>query len=776
MNMRKTIALVLSLLLLLGLNACGKAPEPTAAPTTVPVTTAAPTAQERYSEARAAVDAATDLTLRVVVKTETQVGGETFTETANQVVNYTGYGTDTAASLLSEVISYGDVYMVTYEEIFADGNVYLLVDGTYRFAGSVSAEEYQARQIPAVLLDAQLYAAMEAEETSGGTTITFAGAAEAEAWAMPEGAEFQEASGSAALTAGGELRKSEYTIRYRYGSAQVTKTTEVSVALETSEIPVPVKEDYTVVTDIAAVRLSEQACGNAVQSQAISSSMTDVITSQAAGVVQSTTTAMDLYGYEDLTAKVNTSISLVNYSTSQTDSYTQEETFRSGVYAISEDGGEAVQDPGVDEAAFREYYSDGLLADMVAFDYWRDAKVTGVGDLYYIECTYTDELGQELRGSICQTLFDDPAFLDSFAAESSITAVNGYFAMDKYTGLPTAAGYAYAGSDVIDGQSYALALQSDQTFHAPNLSVYKTLTGELLPETAPAQQATPLLYHVTGADGQEMYLMGTIHVGDERTAFLPQQVYDAFAASDALAVEFDIQAFEEQAKTDAQLQAMVAASYYYTDGTTAADHCDAALLEKALPFMKATGSYNANLMVMKPALWANFLENFYLRQGYDLMSEKGMDNRLLTMAKEQGKEIRNIESAELQMGMLGGYSDGVQQLLLDTAISYEPCEYWKEVENLYDQWCRGDEAELRQVLSDESDLEELTEEEKQLYDEYQKAMILDRNEGMLSVAKAYLESGDTVFYAVGLAHLLQENGLVDTLRDAGYTVEQVRYE
>ena len=62
------------------------------------------------------------------------------------------------------------------------------------------------------------------------------------------------------------------------------------------------------------------------------------------------------------------------------------------------------------------------------------------------------------------------------------------------------------------------------------------------------------------------------------------------------------------------------------------------------------------------------------------------------------------------------------------------------------------------------------------YEEYEKAMSYDRNEGMLEVAKQYLESGDTVFYAVGLAHLLDSNnGLVDTLQQAGYTVELVQF-
>ena len=53
----------------------------------------------------------------------------------------------------------------------------------------------------------------------------------------------------------------------------------------------------------------------------------------------------------------------------------------------------------------------------------------------------------------------------------------------------------------------------------------------------------------------------------------------------------------------------------------------------------------------------------------------------------------------------------------------------------------------------------------------------DRNIGMLEAAKEYMESGETVFYAVGLAHLLDaENGLVNALREAGYTVEPVTYK
>ena len=52
-------------------------------------------------------------------------------------------------------------------------------------------------------------------------------------------------------------------------------------------------------------------------------------------------------------------------------------------------------------------------------------------------------------------------------------------------------------------------------------------------------------------------------------------------------------------------------------------------------------------------------------------------------------------------------------------------------------------------------------------------MSTDRNAAMLEVAKGYLSGDKTVFYAVGLAHLLAEDGLVNTLRAAGYTVELI---
>jgi uncharacterized protein YbaP (TraB family) len=95
------------------------------------------------------------------------------------------------------------------------------------------------------------------------------------------------------------------------------------------------------------------------------------------------------------------------------------------------------------------------------------------------------------------------------------------------------------------------------------------------------------------------------------------------------------------------------------------------------------------------------------------------------------------------------------------------------VQELYELWCQGDEAALTAAIFPATD--DLTEEELALYNEYNSIMITQRNATMLSAAISQLESGSTTFYAVGLAHVLGESGLVDGLRNAGYTVELVSY-
>ena len=213
----------------------------------------------------------------------------------------------------------------------------------------------------------------------------------------------------------------------------------------------------------------------------------------------------------------------------------------------------------------------------------------------------------------------------------------------------------------------------------------------------------------------------------------------------------------------------------FENGTTTQDHIsNTELYNYAMALMKATGFYNYTMPYLKTSMWESNISKEWLRMSYALSSDKGLDNRLIALAKSQNKPIREVESNLFQLKMLTGWSDALAENLLGGTLSTELHLYAADLMELYTMWCEGDEDALKEYMKE--DTSELTAEEKLLWEEYNKAMATDRNKHMAEVAIQYLQSGDTVFYAVGLAHVIAEDGLVNALRAAGYTVELVTYK
>ena len=156
--------------------------------------------------------------------------------------------------------------------------------------------------------------------------------------------------------------------------------------------------------------------------------------------------------------------------------------------------------------------------------------------------------------------------------------------------------------------------------------------------------------------------------------------------------------------------------------------------------------------------------------------DRGVDNQLVRMAKDNGIEVWDVEDYAEHISLLGNFSEKLQELMLEELLDAGRYASNMGTDELFDAWCRGDEAELtaeEEEQEDEED-EELTPEEQALIDEYNEGMMLKRNAEMLAKTKEYLEGDKKVFFAVGLAHLLDdENGLLKCLREEGYTVEQV---
>lgn len=281
-------------------------------------------------------------------------------------------------------------------------------------------------------------------------------------------------------------------------------------------------------------------------------------------------------------------------------------------------------------------------------------------------------------------------------------------------------------------------------------------------------EITPILYRVTDEEGNEVYLFGSIHVGQEYFYPLPDYVLDAYEKADALAVEFDILAFEEDTKAQTEMAKLM----LITDGTSVKDYIPQELYDRAVAYLEDADLYMSMLDYFYPFVWTSFVEeNMIAELGLD--TELGIDRYFLNRAKEEDKPIMDIESAEFQYGMLAGFSEPLQILLLEEALAaVEDMDAVEEdMMKLVDLWASGDEEGLVEYLYEEADLEE---DEIALYVEYNTAMITDRNLGMADFAEEALASGDTVFIVVGAAHIVGPDAMADLLAQRGYTVERVQ--
>jgi uncharacterized protein YbaP (TraB family) len=790
-KLSKLISLLLCAALLLSLVGCTAKPAETTTPTTQPPTSAPtePAADELYAQARKALDEMTDISLALVITTSLRIGDDEFSEESTQVLTYKGIGTEDPVICMdeSELFSIhapgereNDVPQV-YREIWSQGTLFTDTENLYRFSGPMDAETAATRYTPVVLLNAELYGSL----TSTDSTLIFEQPTAAESWALPQGAEMLDAAGTVAITPDGQLREMTYTITYTYGPAEITKTVVSSPMDTVRNIAHPATPDsYTHLTDIESVQLYLQGVSMLAQTDSLTASGLESMFCQAAGYLRNQSTVVNLHGRQDSTkAKIETSLFARDYGNNETEEYELEEVFKNGKYTSIVNKGLPTSRSDITWGDVREYTGGIMVAGLLNPEDWKDTTVTDLGSVFMIEYQLTEDFGNRTQNSICQMLWNDPSFLYNLADKYENAELTGYLSIDKFTGIPVAAGYYYEGIHTIEGTDYPLTFQFDQSIEAPAKGAYYEITEQMPEEAEPETKPTPLFYHVTGENGQEMWLFGTIHVGDERTNFLPEEIYNAFSSSDALALEINSKAFDKQLEEDDDLSSQVSNYYYFSDGTTIESLMEEEEYAQAVKLMKATGNYNMNMPYAKPYLWSNGIEQFYLRQGYALHGDQGVEERLHIWAEELDKEIREVESSIFQIKLLTGYSNELQMLMLRDALETTVEDYNGGVLELYELWCAGDEAALIEAINEEVDTSELTEEElaeyeaqKPLIDEYNKGLSYDRNIGMLKTAIEYLESGEVIFYAVGLAHLLDStNGLVQALRDAGYTVELVPY-
>ncbi|PKO92158.1 MAG: TraB/GumN family protein [Betaproteobacteria bacterium HGW-Betaproteobacteria-1] len=257
-----------------------------------------------------------------------------------------------------------------------------------------------------------------------------------------------------------------------------------------------------------------------------------------------------------------------------------------------------------------------------------------------------------------------------------------------------------------------------------------------------------LLWKLEAPGGKTSYLFGTMHSDDRRVTDFPPSVMKALLDSDVFLMEL-------QPPQDPSV-------YLMKEGRL--DHM---LTEQEfVEVIKLADFHSMHTDIattMKPWLLAAIFDLPKPQTPYS------QDAMLMSLAHGKSKTVRALESVEEHFGVLDSFSIEDQLVMLRAVLKRSPQQRERNFEELVKTYLSGDLDRIIEVNARTSG-DMLPEE---LWARILKKLLDERNVRMAE--RIVLQANEnSVFVAVGAAHLPGDGGLLARLRSAGYQVTPVR--
>ncbi|UTA46445.1 TraB/GumN family protein [Simiduia sp. 21SJ11W-1] len=270
------------------------------------------------------------------------------------------------------------------------------------------------------------------------------------------------------------------------------------------------------------------------------------------------------------------------------------------------------------------------------------------------------------------------------------------------------------------------------------------------------RSANPLFWRAEGPEGAQLFLLGSVHVGQPAFYPLGGTIEQAFRRADTLVVELDIVDLDHTA-----VARTVAALGLYAPGSTD--------ISSSLPpdlHAKLSGYCERFVGVcpaadvrarMKPWLLSLHITQQLINAG-QYRSEYGVDRYFLNRRGE--KAVVALETFEDQAQSFAQLPMATQAVLLEQTL-LTPHASMQAVEALVGAWRAGDAAGLAKAVLEPMQSSQAA---LPLYE----ALILKRNRQMAKQLLALGTPGRQVFVVVGAGHLIGAHGLPRLLATQGF--------
>jgi uncharacterized protein YbaP (TraB family) len=282
-------------------------------------------------------------------------------------------------------------------------------------------------------------------------------------------------------------------------------------------------------------------------------------------------------------------------------------------------------------------------------------------------------------------------------------------------------------------------------------NLFKTFALLLIMSTAFAQQDKGLLYEISGNElTKPSYVFGTFHIMCAEDYLMSEIIKQKFTATEQVVLELDMD--------DPQMMVQMQQQMFMKDGKSLKD-----LLSKE-DYDEIGNYFTDSLKIpfqmldkVKPFALTSMLYPKIL--GCPIQSFE-MD--FVKLGKAEKKEILGLETVTDQMGVFDAIPYQKQAEDLVGAI-----------EDMDDSKAEFDKLVATYKTEDIDAIAKIIAEEDNGYAEYTDILLNNRNQNWIAKISDFAKKKST-FFAVGAGHLGGKEGVVNLLREAGYTVKAVR--
>lgn len=318
---------------------------------------------------------------------------------------------------------------------------------------------------------------------------------------------------------------------------------------------------------------------------------------------------------------------------------------------------------------------------------------------------------------------------------------------------------------LMPGTAYAAVCKGKdllKQLEADNPKAYARIMGQ----AQRTVNGNALLWKVEKGEGNPIsYLFGTMHLTDERLLDVPQEVLNALNGAEIVALEsldvLDRSVARQRMKEMPEL-------WKFEDGKSLRDH----MTEKDLETLRgAARSFKIGFFKMlkyKPWMVMSMISTSRCETARAKTGQPFLDKAIGDRAQRINADLVGLESLREQLAAMNAMPmrSQVAYLVGTARLAQQSDDNLETMIQLYLQRKIGAIQPMASYYSSE------TKTLKTAYSDFQTHLIDKRNITMRDRSLPLLEKGSS-FIAVGALHLPGEMGLVNLIREAGYTVTAV---